>query len=149
MTHKTVFRLLAALSLIVVIATGVVTAFPGDVSSDWKAVLAWHGNGAAGMEFYEAALEGNLGRVFLWLIGIAFVIFVAATQIGIFFFWRFARLSYAVLAMLMFFYSPFAGLSVMLPLQAALWELALFLDGAIVAMSYLPPINGYFKKNSI
>lgn len=148
MIHKTVFRLLAALSLVVVIASGVATAFPGDVSSDWEAALAWHGNGAAGMDFYEATLESDYGPILLWSIGIAFLLFVAATQIGIFLFWRFARPSYAVLATLMFLYSPFAGLSVMTPVQTALWELTLFLDGAIVAMSYLPPINGYFKKNS-
>lgn len=146
MTHKTVFRLLAVLSLVAAIASGMMAAYPGDISGDWKTVLEWHGDGSYLSPVLDSTFAGGGGQ--LALLGLALVLglFAVATQIGIFLFWRFARPSYAVLTAFLILFTLFSGLSVMTPTEAALFELSLLLDGAVLAMSYLSPIKAHFQK---
>ena len=44
-------------------------------------------------------------------------------------------------------YAIFGGLLILTPVEVAFYNLVLLLDGAIIAMSYLSPINGYFEKS--
>lgn len=141
MTHKTVFRLLAALSLVAAIASGMMAAYPGDISGDWQTVLEWHGDGSYLSPVLDNTFASGVGQLALVL-----GLFAVATQIGIFLFWRFARPSYAVLTAFLILFTLFSGLSVMTPTEAALFELSLLLDGAVLAMSYLSPIKAHFQK---
>ena len=147
MSHKTFFRLIVALSLLVAIGGGVASAFPGDISSDWKAVLEWQGDGEMLMRLYENIPEKAFTKVLLNVFSVALILFAIATQIGMFLFWRFARPTYAALTLLFVIYAIFGGLLILTPVEVVFYNLVLLLDGAIIAMSYLSPIKGYFEKS--
>jgi len=53
-----------------------------------------------------------------------------------------------VLTVFLILLTLFSGLSVMRPTEAALFELSLLLDGAVLAMAYLAPINAYFERDA-
>ena len=91
MTHKIAFRLLAALSLVAAIASGVMAAYPGDIPGDWKTVLEWHGDGSHLSPVLDNAFASGVGQLALIGLALALGLFAVATQIGIFLFWRFAR----------------------------------------------------------
>ena len=71
--------------------------------------------------------------------------FTVAVQVGMFWFWRFARTGYVLLVALFLVAIPFDGLVVMTPIEAALYDIALILDGAVITMAYLQPIASYFE----
>ena len=139
MSPKNLFRCLVAISLVTGLAAVAVTQAPGDVPQEWKDVYAWSGDGSALQELYA-------NRWILLGIGIPFIVFATAAQLGLFFFWSFARPAYAVLVVLMVLATPFSGLVVELPLEAAFWELSLIADGAIVALSYSQPFSSFFES---
>ena len=75
-------------------------------------------------------------------------LFAIAVYIGMFLFWRFARFGFVCLTALSVVLVPFDGLVVMAPVEASLLQLALIIDGVIVAMAYLPPIGGQFEPGT-
>ena len=138
MSAKNLFRCLVALSLVLVAMPAVLTQSPGQVPEDWKTLLEWNGNGSFLADPFE-------NRWLLLGLGIPVVLVALATQIGMFFFWRFARPAYALLAAAFVLLTPFWGISVLLPVEAALWELSLLLEGAIIALSYSQPFSSSFE----
>ena len=141
MSAKNLFRCLVAISLASALASFAVTQFPGNVPEDWKTLLEWHGTGSVIDE-----LVAN--RWLLFGVGIPLVVLFAAAQIGMFFFWRFARPGYAGLTALFVLLGPFFGISVLLPVEAALWELSFITDGAVIALSYSHPFSSYFEAET-
>jgi hypothetical protein len=138
MSAKNLFRCLVALSLVLVAMPVVLTQPPGQVPEDWQALLEWNGNGSL--------VEGWIENHWLLLgVGLPVVLLVLAAQLGMFFFWRFARPVNAALAAVFVLLTPFWGISVQLPVEAALWELSLLLEGAIIALSYSQPFSSYFE----
>ena len=146
MTQKNLFRLLVALSLAAGITGTLIAAFPGNISADWKTVLEWQSDGSVLLQIFEIEPKQNLRNVLLFVFGVGVLLFVFAVQIGMFLFWHFARPSYAVLSAIFILLSLFDGLQIMIPMEVLFYDLALLLDGAIIAMSYLSPISGYFEK---
>jgi len=139
MSPKNLFRCLVAISLVTSLAAVGATQIPGDMPQEWKAVYEWSGNGSL---FDE--LEAN--RWLLLGLGIPFAVLAIAAQIGMFLFWPFARPVYAALIAAMVLTTPFTGLVVQLPVEAALLELSLVVDGAIIALSYSQPFHSYFES---
>ncbi len=148
MAPKNIFRTLVALSIAVAIAGVVAAVFPGQISEEWTTLLQWHGNSGISEQLAENIPENYWVRVVLLLFAIGYLAFVIAVLVGMFLFWRFARFGFVCLTALCVAFVPFDGLVVMTPVEAALFQLALILDGVIVAMSYLPPIRGQFENEA-
>ncbi len=148
MAAKSVFRAVVGLALALTIASGVAAAFPGDLSADWSTVLLWHGNAGISERLMQNLPESLWARAALGLIAAALGIFAIAVQLGMFLFWHFARIGYVLLAGLLIATAPFDGLVVMVPLEAALYELALMITGVVIAMAYLQPISSYFERDA-
>jgi hypothetical protein len=138
MSPKNLFRCLVAISLVTGLATLGATQVPGEVPEAWKAAYEWSGNGSLLDEL-------ELNRWILLGLGIPFVIFAIAAQIGMFLFWPFARPAYVALTVAIVLMTPFSGLVVQLPVEATLSELSLIADGAIIALSYSQPFASYFE----
>jgi hypothetical protein len=149
MAPRNIFRSTVALSLVLAIITAVAGQFPGNISEDWKTLLEWSGNEGI-FEYVTNNLPKDLiARIALFLALFVFLAFTLFVQVGMFLFWRFARLGYVVLTGIFVLMTAFDGLVVTLPAQEALYELALLLDGAVIAMSYLNPISGYFEQRNV
>lgn len=139
MSAKNLFRCLVAISLLSFLAAMAVTQMATDVPPEWRTLFEWNGNGG-----YLDGLEEN--RWIVLGLGIPFVILVVVAQIGMFLFWRFARPAYAALVAVTVVITPFSGLVVQLPLEAAWWSLSAIADGAIIALSYTQPFSSYFES---
>jgi hypothetical protein len=139
MSAKNLFRCLVAISLLSFLAAMAVTPLATDVPAEWKTLFEWNGNGG-----YWDELREN--RWIVLGLGIPFAILVIAAQIGMFLFWRFARPAYAALVAVTVLVTPFEGLVVQLPLEAAWWSLSAIVDGAIIALSYSQPFSAYFES---
>jgi hypothetical protein len=139
MSPQNLFRCLIVISLGCALAAVGVTQLPGDIPQDWKTAFEWNGNGSL-----VDALWAN--PWFLFGLGIPFALLGIASLIGMFVFWRFARPVYAALTGLSVLLTLFGGLVVQLPAEAALMELSLLADGAVVALSYSPPFSSYFES---
>ena len=145
MAPKNVFRILVGLSIALIIAGAVAAIFPGHMSEEWTTLAQWHGNGGVSEQLTENLPENYWVRAVLLLLAVGFLAFAIAVLIGMFLFWRFARFGFVCLTALSVVLVPFDGLVVMAPIEASLLQLALILDGVIVAMAYLPPISGQFE----
>jgi len=148
MTQKNIFRSFVALSLAFTTASIIAGIFPGHISEDWKIVLEWNGNEGLLLGLAENIPESGTMRVAFFIAATAFVSVMLAVQIGMFLFWRFARISYLLLALIFVLLAAFDGLIVMTPLEASLNQATLILDGVIIGMAYLPPVNGYFESRT-
>ena len=123
-------------------------AFPGPMSEDWQTLLLWHGNDGLVDRFFTDLPESTWIRV-AWIIILGCLLAYAfAVLVGLFFFRRFARFGFVLICAFTLALVPFDGLVVMTPLEAAVVQLTLVLDGVIVAMTYLPPIRGEFERIS-
>jgi hypothetical protein len=104
-------------------------------------LLEWNGNG-------RIIDEVVADRWLLFGVGIPLVVLVTAAQIGMFFFWRFARPVYAGLIAVFVLLAPFSGITILLPIEAAFEELSLLVDGAVIALSYSQPFSSYFEAET-
>jgi hypothetical protein len=147
MSPKMFFRVLVGLSLSVAIAISVLAFWPVESSEEWRAVLEWHGNGGIVEYLSRNFPNGGWAQSVLFLILVVPFGFTVAVQIGMFLFWRFARTGYVLLAALFLVVTLFDGLVVMTPIEAALYNIALILDGAVITMAYLQPIASYFEAS--
>jgi hypothetical protein len=140
MSPKNLFRCLVAISLATGFAALGATQLPGDYPEEWRALYEWSGNGS---------LFHGLGenRWLLLGVGVPLAIFAIAAQVGMFLFWPFARPAYAAIVAAMVLVTAFAGLVVQLPVEAALMEISVLADGAIIALSYSQPFSSYFESS--
>ena len=138
MSARNMFRCLVALSFVLAFAPWASTQLPGPVPEHWQTLLEWNGNGSIVDEVIQ-------NRWILFGVGGPLVILALAAQIGMFFFWRFARPAYAATTLLFVLLTSFWGIAVVLPVEAALVELAFLLEGAVIALSYSQPFSSYFE----
>ena len=139
MSPRNLFRCLVAIALGCGLAAMAVTQLPGDVPQDWKTAFEWNGNGSLVDELSE-------NRLILLGLGIPFALLALDSQIGMFLFWGFARPVYAAVTGVSVLLTLFGGLTVQLPAEAALMEIALIADGAVIALSYSQPFSSYFER---
>ena len=150
MTPKTFFRLLVAATLLVAIAGGVVAAFPGNISDDWRTVTEWNGNGGFYERFDSFTLPAHIfARVALIALLVILLLFLLSVYVGLFLFWRFARIANVLLTVLFVIVAPWAGLVILLPIEAGLYDLTMLCEGAVIALSYTSPIKDYFEPKQI
>ena len=147
MAPKNIFRSVVASGIALTIAGAVAANFRGPISEEWITLLLWHGNGGI-TEHLMGIPEDYWARAGLLLFALGFLAFTIAVVIGMFLFWHFARFGFVCLTALSAVLVPFDGLVVMAPVEAALFQLALILDGVTVAMAYLPPIRGQFENDA-
>jgi hypothetical protein len=76
------------------------------------------------------------------------LILLIAIQVGMFLFWRWARVGYICLTGIAIILVGFSGLMVMRPLEMAVDQLACIVPGAIIAMAYLQPVKSYFDGSA-
>ena len=145
MSAKMFFRLMVALSLAVALAIVGTVVWPPAWPDEWAAVLEWHGNGGIFDDVFGESYENTLAWMGLALVIVVAAVIALAVEVGMFLFWRPARAGYAALIVVYLLFVAFDGLVVMTPIEAALYNVTLLLDGSIVAMSYLPPIAAYFE----
>ena len=148
MAAKNVFRIVVGLSIALMIAGAVAAVFPGQMSEDWTTLVQWHGNGGISEQISGSLPENYWLRAVLLILAVGFLAFAIAVYIGMFLFWHFARFGFVCLTALSVVLVPFDGLVVMAPVEASLLQLALIIDGVIVAMAYLPPIGGQFEPDT-
>jgi hypothetical protein len=149
MAPQNVFRSVVALSLLLSINTVASGLLPGNIPEDWKTLLEWSGNGGVSEYVVNHLPISTLPRVALLALGVGFVAFMVSVQLGMFLFWRFARTGYLVLTGAFVIYTAFDGILVTVPVQEALYQLTLLLDGAVITMSYLSPISAYFERRNV
>lgn len=150
MNARTVFRLLLVAMLLGAIASALIAVFPGNISEDWRTITEWNGNGG----FYErldsfTSSTHIAGRVAVILLLAVIVLFLLAVYVGLFLFWRFARLSNLLLTILLLLLAPWSGLVVLLPVEAAVYDFTMLCEGAVVALSYTSPVKDYFERKQI
>ncbi len=139
------FRILVLASLLSTIG-GIAVQFSAveQVSHDWKTLLEWHGDGGLFERLPDEVSESSGGLVLG--VFVAFVAFALVAQIGMLFFWPFARLGFLVTTLIWTAMLPMMGLSVMLPIEGMLYGIATLCDGASLAMAYFSPISSRFSR---
>jgi hypothetical protein len=146
MTHKRLFRAAVALSILSSIASALAAQFPGEISADWISVLEWRGDGSVGrMLFDDEEMSPQAYWGWMTLLALPALLHIAS-MVGLLFFWRPARTVFALLTILGAGVIVIDGLVVLLPAEAAFYELTVLLNGAIIAMSYLEPIKTGFES---
>jgi ABC-type glycerol-3-phosphate transport system permease component len=148
MAPKNIFRIVVGLALALTFASVIAAALPGEIPESWNTVLQWSGNGGIWERLSENIPESFWGRVVLGVVVAAVAILGIAVQVGMFLFWRFARAGYVLLTGLLIVTVPFEGLVVMVPVEAALYQLDLIVTGAVIAIAYLQPVSRYFEKDA-
>ena len=150
MSLRTLFRVLVVLPPLLAVAslTYHCLAEPG-LSEDWRAILAWNGDGGWLPSDSEEPL--TFASTIAWLVvGISLVIALLAVQVGLFFFRAWARTANLVLTVVFLITVPFSGLSISLPLEAACYEAVSIADGFLLALAYFSPLRRQFaKKRSV
>jgi hypothetical protein len=149
MAPQNFFRCVVTLSLLLSIITAVSGIYAENIPEDWNTLLEWSGNGGVLEHATNNLPKDNTARIALLLLGLGFVAFVTAVQIGMFLFWHFARTGYVVLTGAFVIFTAFDGIVVTVPVQEAFYELTLLVDGAVIAMSYLSPISAYFETRNV
>ena len=148
MTSQKLFRVLLLVSLIATVtATALHYAASSHVSADWKTLLQWDGDGGLVDRVPDEFPSAWSARVLLivgLIVALGFALFTLVTQIGMLFFWRFARPGFLVVTVVWIALTPFFGLSVTLPLEGMLYYLATLCDGAALAMAYFSPLSERF-----
>jgi hypothetical protein len=150
MSPATLFRTLILASLALAILGGVVSLSPGHIPETWQQALDLHGDGGY-WQHLESSAEGDdaalaVNHSVLGFIGlIILAVILIALWVGLFFFWRPSRTVNVVVTVLYAASLPWAGLSVYLPIQAMFAEISVLLQGAIIALSYSPPIKHLFE----
>lgn len=149
MSPIALFRTLVALSFCLSLASGAWELVPPAIPEDWKTLLEWNGNGGV----FEGLSErtNSLSKpeavgLLLLLLGILGLTVYA--QVGIFLFWPKGRASYVAVTVGLAILGFFDGLVVVLPGAAVLCSLSLLVDGAVIAMAFLPPVNARFKRSA-
>ena len=148
MPLRTLFRTLVVLSpVLVAIAIAYHHFAEPQLSDDWRTIVARSGDGGwpshAGARFASASDT-------VWLVLLVSLILAAfAVQVGLFFFRAWARAIYVVLTLAFLVTVPFSGLSISLPLEAALYEAVSIADGLIIALAYFSPLRREFTKSRI
>lgn len=148
MTPKALFRTLIVASLFGYLAGILVVVFPGPLSEDWETLLEWNGNSGI-YETLDRFLEQKFGAVALIALLLACLSLDIAVWFGLFFFWRWARLGNLLLTALFLLLTPWSGLVISLPLEAAIYDFTSLSRGAVIAMSYLSPIKELFTPQRI
>ena len=147
MNSKALFRLLVAATLVFAIAGGLVAAFPGNISDDWRTVTEWNGNGGFYEWFDQFALPANvIVRGALIALIVILGLFLVSVYVGLFLFWRFARIANVILTVIFVVVAPWAGLVILLPIEAGLYDLTMLCEGALIAFSYASPIKQHFES---
>jgi hypothetical protein len=148
MNPKTLFRLLLIAPLLGMVVGALVPASPYEISEDWRTISEWHGNGG----FYErlgpfASSSSTLVRFAeIWLFAVCLILLLTV-YVGLFLFWRFARLANLLLTIAFLVSAPWAGLVVLLPVEAALFDFTTLCEGAVIALCYASPVKNYFERS--
>jgi len=150
MNAKTVFRLLLVAILLGAIASALIASFPGNISEDWRTISEWNGSGG----FYERLDSFTLpthivARVAVITALVLLLMLLLSVYVGLFLFWRFARITNLLLTVLLVLVAPWAGLVILLPVEAAVYDFTMLCEGAVVALSYTSPIKDYFERKQI
>ena len=150
MNAKTVFRLLLVAILLGAIASALIASFPGNITEDWRTITEWNGNGG----FYErldsvTSPAHIAGRVAVISLLAVIVLFLLTVYVGLFLFWRFARLSNLLLTILLLLLAPWSGLVILLPIEAAVYDFTVLCEGAVIALSYTSPVKDYFERKQV
>lgn len=150
MTTKAFFRSLVVATFLAPMACVVMTAVPGNISEDWRTITEWHGNGGFYDQLASVDLPSNfIPRIAVITLLVSSVLFLLSVYVGLILFWRFARLANLLLTILFLILAPWAGLVVLLPSEAALYDFTMLCEGAVIALSYTAPIKGYFDLKQI
>ena len=150
MNAKNVFRLLLVATLLAGIAGALVASFPGNISEDWRTITEWNGNGGFYERFESFTLPTHAaGRVAVITALVLLLLFLLSVYVGLFLFWRFARITNLLLTVLLVLVAPWAGLVVLLPIEAGLYDFMMLCEGAVVTLSYTSPIKDYFERKQI
>jgi len=144
------FKLLVLVSLMATITSATLHWTAANyVTDDWKTLLEWDGDGGLIEETPDEFPSSWPARI-LFIVGVlaavGLVLFTLVFQIGLLFFWRFARAGFLVMTALWLALTPFLGLSVTLPLEDMLYYLATLCDGAVLAMAYVSPVRDQFYR---
>ena len=149
MNPKLFFRLLVAASLLFAIAGVLVAEFSGNVSEDWKTLAEWNGHGGIYDRLELCNLPTNMvGLIAVSALLIAFLLCILGVYLGLFFFWRWARVGNVAVTILFLALAPFSGLIILFPFEAGLYDLTMLCEGAVIALSYTAPIKEYFRPTS-
>lgn len=139
-----VFRVCVLGTLVSYLAFLGVASLP-EPNEDWRVLLGWNFNGSL---FYtlnpqeSRTLDSILVAVFLSIpAGVYFIV-----NIGLFFFNRLARLANLYLMVFFILQAAVTGIAVYRPYESAIGFISTLLSGAVLAMSFLPPVSQLFSK---
>ena len=110
-------------------------------------VLPWIEGRWIAPEVWELLAQNSLGAVapipvsIWWIAALSFF----PAGLGLFHFSKEARLVYTCLVAFWLFWTPFQGVAIFSSVGFFLHTLLLLLDGAILALSYTPPLKGRFE----
>ncbi len=148
MNAQKLFRVLLLVSLIATVTAPTLHyAASSRVSADWKTLLQWDGDGGLVdrvPDEFPSAWGARILLVAGLTVALGFALFALVTQIGMFFFWRVARPGFLVVTVVSIALTPLFGLSVTLPLEGMLYDVATLCDGAALAMAYCSPLSERF-----
>lgn len=144
-----VFRCLIIVTLIAGVASCLASIFPGEISQDWQTIAEWNGHGGRydSMANSILATESTLGRI-AW-IGLLSTLLLSffGVYVGLFLFWRFARTANLLFTIAFLLLAPWAGLSVVFPIEATLAYFATLCEGALIALSFSSPMKQRFAPD--
>lgn len=144
MSSLQVFRSVVAASFLTLLAAVIYSSWAeSGFSQEWREVMAWNGNGGV--------LPNNIHT--LSPIEGAIVVIMALTMIVtlvnevlFFFCWRYSRTIYLWTCLMDIGFTLFIGLSIMTPIEGALYQASTFLSGVALALAYCSPVSQFFSQ---
>jgi len=147
MTPKALFRLMVAIMLLGAVGSTLAAIFPGNIGEEWRTAQELNGNGGIYERFADFELPTHaIARASVTGLLVILVLFLLSVYVGLFFFWRFARLFNVLLTVLFIVIAPWAGLVVLLPIEAGLYDFTMLCEGAVFTLSYSSPIKSLFES---
>lgn len=150
MNPKSLFRLLIVVTMVSAIGGALAAVFPGNISEDWRTISEWSGNGGIYERVGSPELLDKESAPYA-VIGllVALILFLLSISVGLFLFWRVARLANLLVSVAFLLLAPWEGLVVLLPLEAAFYNFTTLCEGAVIALSYVSPVKDYFETKQI
>lgn len=97
----------------------------------------------------ESEAEITMRDVVMIAVGIPLIILLLVSSIGLFFFWRPARILYSLAVILGLAMTPFFGPYVDAGWGTTFEEASIVISGVILALIYFSPLRDFYEKSKI
>lgn len=139
-----IFRICVVAELFFFVLSIVPTFLP-EPNEDWARTIEWSSDGDL-VSYFVNTDSPLAGLIWLPLI-VPPILLLLTAEVGLLFFWKWARPTFLCMNVFLLFCNLIAGIAITRPTEGLFESLSVLLTGAIITLSYLPPISDRFSDS--